>query len=129
MKNRILLIAIIFLVFVSSCGKNTVDIDITPTLIAFVHYNGISISNGECIISSEGYAIEIKTEPEGIGEYIPIEINYIVNGLLYSMSFERDGSQIIPITLKEGLNTAHIVGSELKSEIYYVAQDDFVLVE
>jgi hypothetical protein len=45
------------------------------------------------------------------------------------MTFLKEGAQINPVTLIDGLNTIQIVESGYTSNIYFVKQDDFELVE
>lgn len=125
---RLYSIVIIVLIVILGCSKEEEFTIISPANISFVHEDGSEISINECIRPSGKYAVKIRTTAEGNGKYKVINIDYAVNGSLYSMTFLSEGSQIIPVNLIDGKNTAQIAGSSLTSNIYFVAQGDFELV-
>lgn len=129
MKIKQFGILITLLMVFLSCSKDEEFTIISPTNISFVHEDGSKISINECINPNGKYAVLIETTSKGNGKYKIIVVEYTVNGALYSMTFLKEGAQICPITLAAGQNTAQISGSALTSNIQYIAQGDFELVE
>lgn len=129
MKIKIYIIVFTaFLVF-SGCSKEDKSIIISPSSISFVHEDGTIIATDECINPDGKYAVKIETTSEGSGEYEVIRVDYTINGDLYTMTFLEEGVQINPVTLLDGENTAQIVESGFTSNINFVKQDEFQLVE
>lgn len=116
------------LIMLLGCSKEEEFTIISPADISFVHEDGSDISINECINPSGKYAVKIRTTAEGNGKYKVINVDYTINGTLHSMTFLSEGSQIIPVNLIDGKNTAQVTGSSLTSNIFYVAQGDFELV-
>jgi hypothetical protein len=129
MKIKIYSILITFLMVFLSCSKDEDFRIISPANISFVHENGAEISINECVNPEGKYAVKIETTSQGFGEYKVISVDYTVNGVLKTMTFLKEGAQINPVTLIDGLNTIQIVESGYISNIYFVKQDDFELVE
>jgi hypothetical protein len=129
MKIKIYSILITFLMVFLSCSKDEDFRIISPANISFVHENGAEISINECVNPEGKYAVKIETTSQGAGEYKVISVDYTVNGVLKTMTFLKEGAQINPVTLIDGLNTIQIVESGYISNIYFVKQDDFELVE
>jgi hypothetical protein len=129
MKIKIYSILITFLMVFLSCSKDEDFRIILPANISFVHENGAEISINECVNPEGKYAVKIETTSQGFGEYKVISVDYTVNGVLKTMTFLKEGAQINPVTLIDGLNTIQIVESGYTSNIYFVKQDDFELVE
>ena len=112
-----------------SCSKDEEFTIISPANISFVHENGAEISINECVNPEGKYAVKIETISQGSGKYKVISVDYTVNGVLKTMTFLKEGVQINPVTLIDGMNTIQIVESGFTSNIYFVKQDDFELVE
>jgi hypothetical protein len=129
MRIKTYSILIAFVVVFLSCSKDEDFIIISPVDIRFVHEDGSDIGINECISPNEKYGVKITTNSLGNGKYKVIEINYTINGNVRSMTFLQEGSQIDPVTLIDGMNTVQIVESGYTSNLYYVEQDDFQLVE
>lgn len=129
MKIIIDSILIALLVAFVGCSKEEDFTIISPENISFIHENGTDISINECINPDGKYAVKIETISEGSGKYKVISVDYTVNGVLKTMTFLKEGAQIDPVTLIDGMNTIQIVESGYTSNIYYVKQDDFELVE
>ena len=129
MKIKIYSILITFLVVFLSCSKDEEFTIISPANISFVHENGTDISINECINPDGKYAVKIEVTAQGSGEYKVISVDYTVNGFLKTMTFLKEGVQIDPVILIDGMNTIQIVETGYTSNIYFVKQDDFELVE
>ncbi len=95
--------------------------------ISFVHADGSKISENECISPNTKYGIKIETNFVDINR--PFRVDYSVNGVVYTMTFTTATSQVNPITLANGDNTAQVVGSNYKAILKYIDQGDFQLVE
>jgi hypothetical protein len=129
MKIKMYSILITFVVLFLSCSKDEDFTSISPANITFVHLDGSAIGINECISPNEKYGVKITTTSTGNGKYKVQKVDYTFNGNLRSMTFLQEGSQIDPITLIDGMNTVQIVETGYTSNLYYVAQDDFQLVE
>lgn len=130
MRNIISYTSIMLILILSGCTQENI-ITMSASSIEFVHEDGSTVSQGECINPDENYAILINVDRdiEGFGVFEKTVIEYTVNGYLESMTFSTAGSQKTIVSLKEGTNVASIVGSSLTTEINYIVQGDFVLVE
>ena len=129
MKLKVYTFFLVFLVVFVSCSKDEDFKTISPANISFVHQDGTEISINECINPNGKYAVKIKTTSQGSGKYKVISVDYTVNGFLKTMTFLKEGTQLNPVTLIDGLNTAQIVESGYSSNIYFTAQGEFELVE
>ena len=129
MKTKIYTIFIALLLVFISCSKDEEFITISPANISFVHEDGTDIPINECINPDGKYAVKIETKAEGSGTYKVISVDYTINGVLRTMTFLKEGAQINPITLIDGLNTVQIVESGYTSNLNFVAQSEFELVE
>lgn len=127
-KTYSIFIVLLLLVFLG-CSKDEEFTIISPANISFVHENGTEISIDECINPEGKYAVKIETTAQGSGKYKVISVDYTVNGVLKTMTFLKEGSQINPVTLLDGLNTVQIVESGYTSNLNFVAQGEFQLVE
>ena len=129
MKIKIAIIFITFLLVFVSCSKDEEFTIISPANISFVHENGTELTINECINPEGKYAVKIETTAEGSGKYKVISIDYTINGVLKTMTFLKEGAQVNPVTLLDGLNTVQIVESGYTSNLNFVAQGEFQLVE
>ena len=128
MKIKQYCILIVIVMFFFGCSSDD-DHTPVPPKISFVHADGSKIADNECISPSVKYAIKIEINSIYNKKAKPVRIDYSVNGVLYTMTFSNNGSQINPITLVDGNNMAQIVGSEYKVNLKYIDQGDFKLVE
>jgi len=129
MKIKLYSIVITLVLVFSSCSKKEEFTIISPANISFVHEDGSKIAIDECINPDGKYAVKIETTSKGSGKYKVVRVDYTINGDLYTMTFLKEGAQINPVTLIDGLNTVQIVESGFTSNINFVKQDDFQLVE
>jgi len=128
MKYKLYILSIgLFLIFIS-CSKQEELITIIPNQIAFDHENGTPILPNECINPDTKYAIAITTKGEGSGTFIPIKVNYSINGVPYIMSFSTDGTKFDTIILVDGLNKAEITSSSFKASLNFNAHNEFEIV-
>ncbi|WP_045468830.1 hypothetical protein [Winogradskyella sp. PG-2] len=107
----------------STSNTNT----LSPISIEFVNENGTPIAT-DCLDVNENYAIQIVTEQEGSGSIAVTQIQYTLNGALYSMTFNQIGYQRQPVVLVDGQNIAQLVDTGVTDEIRFIIQDDFELV-
>tara|TARA_R110002049_G_scaffold307628_1_gene508688 strand:+ start:16503 stop:16916 length:414 start_codon:yes stop_codon:yes gene_type:complete len=137
MKTKYYYITIIILCVVLGCSKNddnpapppiTVE-SFDPVSIEFVHEDGTSISSTDCITPDEAYSIQITTTKNSNGTTDVSKIEYTINGALYSMSFSEAGTKRNPIVLVDGRNVAELSSTGTSSEINYIEQGDFELVD
>jgi len=129
MKIKLYSILITVLVLFSGCSKDEEFTTIFPSEISFVKEDGSLLLVGDCINPANRYGVLIKTLDEGQGAFKTTKVEYTVNGVSYSMTFMRSGTQINFVSLVNGLNIAQIVESGYVATINYVLQDDFELVE
>lgn len=120
------ILALVMFLFLG-CSDHEEPINIYPQSISFVHADGSKISESECISPNVKYAIKIETNHVDINR--PFRVDYSVNGVVYTMTFALNISEINPITLVNGTNTAQIIGSNHTTVLNYVDQGDFQLVE
>ncbi|WP_406682779.1 hypothetical protein N1F78_08750 [Seonamhaeicola sp. MEBiC1930] len=128
---------IVILCIVFGCSKNdddpvpppvTVE-SFDPVSIEFVHEDGTSISSTDCITPDEAYAIQITTTKNSNGTTDVSKIEYTINGALHSMSFSEAGTKRNPIVLVDGNNKAELTITATSDEIYFVSQDDFIMLK
>jgi len=100
-----------------------------PISITFVYEDGSSIQSDDCISPDLNYAIQIETTKNNEGNKNVSQIEYTINGALYSMSFSQAGIKRNPIVLVNGKNIAELVYTAVSVELNYTAQDDFELVD
>jgi len=100
-----------------------------PISITFVYEDGSSIQSDDCISPDLNYAIQIETTKNNEGNTNVSQIEYTINGALYSMSFSQAGIKRNPIVLVNGKNIAELVSTAVSVELNYTAQDDFELVD
>ena len=129
MKIKTYSILILLLMVLLSCSKDEDFKIISPANISFVHIDGSQIGINECINPNESYGVMIRTTSSGSGKYKVIKVDYTFNGVLRTMTFLLEGTQINPVTLIDGMNTVQIVESGYSSNLYYAEQDPFELVE
>lgn len=108
------------------CSENE-EIAIHPRSISFVYADGSQISENECIDPNAKYGIKIQTSFADINR--PFRVDYSVNGVVYTMTFTNKITQINPVTLSNGSNSAQIIGTNYKATLKYIDQGDFELVE
>ena len=139
-KSRFIVIAFIILVLGCSSDDDSGATTITPpppevissfdpVSIKFIYEDGSIIEEGECIEPNLAYAIQIETVKNPAGNTTVSQVEYTINGALYSMSFSQAGTKRNPISLADGNNIAQLVTTAISSEIRFVVQDDFTLVE
>lgn len=100
-----------------------------PVSIKFVYEDGSAVQTADCLSPDAIYAIEIEATKNNSGNTKISIIEYTINGVLYSMSFSEAGIKRNPIVLADGKNIAELVSTANNTEITYVVQDDFELVE
>ncbi len=137
MQTKYYYITIIILCFVLGCSKNddnpapppvTVE-SFDPVSIEFVHEDGTGITANDCITPEEAYAIQITTTKNNNGNTAVSKIEYTINGAIYSMSFTAAGTKRNPIVLVDGRNVAELSSTGTSSEVNYIEQGDFELVD
>lgn len=127
MKIKQYSILILVMIAFFGCSDHEDEITIVPQSISFVHGNGSKIAQNECISPNVKYAIKIETNYVDVNR--PFTVDYSVNGVVYKMTFTVGTSQINPVTLTNGDNSAQIIGSNFKTVLKYIDQGDFELVE
>lgn len=127
MKLKIYYILILLPILFNGCNKEFTTI--SPVSISFVHADGTTILEGECIKPDIDYAILVETITSGVGETKMLRVDYTFNGDLKTMTFLNGEKQLNPVKLINGMNTAQIVGSDKTSHIVFIEQGDFELVE
>jgi len=135
MKTINYYITVMGLFLIMGCSKNDEDVEIfstvesfEPTSIEFVHEDGTSISDNECIMPQKSYAIQIKAVKKNNGNTKVSKVEYTINGVLHSMSFSEAGTKRTPIILVNGENIAELSATTLSDKVKFVEQDDFQLV-
>ena len=135
MKTINYYITVMVLFLIMGCSKNDEDVEIfstvesfEPTSIEFVHEDGTSISDNECITPQKSYAIQIKAVKKNNGNTKVSKVEYTINGVLHSMSFSEAGTKRTPIILVNGENIAELSATTLSDKVKFVEQDDFQLV-
>ena len=130
-------ITICMLMLFLGCSKNDDDggtqsetiESYQPVAIEFVREDGSSISSTDCITPDETYAIQVTTTENSKGNTTVSKIEYTINGAVFSMSFTEAGAKRNPITFVAGKNIAEIVKTANSTELSFISQDDFELVE
>ncbi|WP_299438652.1 hypothetical protein [uncultured Aquimarina sp.] len=124
-------VIVLFILFSNCSNDDAVSITtIEPTSINFIKEDGSILTLFDCINPNETYAVEIRVKGEGAGEVQNTVIEYTINGLAYSMTFDRVETQSNQITLIEGENVAQLVNTVFLAKISYVkAPSEFELVE
>ncbi|MEX1383048.1 hypothetical protein, partial [Lutibacter sp.] len=79
--------------------------------ISFVFADGSEISAGECLDLNYNYAVKIETVKQGTGDLETTEIEYTINGVVYSTTFTEITTKILPVTLSDGENVAQLIAS------------------
>ncbi|WP_298545984.1 hypothetical protein [uncultured Aquimarina sp.] len=127
-KLYITIIAIMILFY--NCSNDDSSFStVVPLAISFIHENGDLISENDCVNPNEKYSVMIKVNTLGSGSFIPTEVPYTINGVLYNMTFISGDDQINPIDLVEGENIVQLAESGITSKVSVITQDDFELVE
>lgn len=129
MKQKLYSVLIAFIIVLASCSKEDEFKTIAPTSIAFVHADGSALELNECINPNTNYAVLIKTNASGNGNFKSTKVEYTLNGVPHIMSFVRDGEQYNAIKLIGGTNTAEILGTQYKAYLYFNTNANFELVE
>jgi hypothetical protein len=113
----------------SSCSSSNEDnfMTITPS-IAFVHEDGSPVAQNECINPTTNYALLIKANANGKGNFKATTIEYTLNGTPNVITFYDDKQQLIGIKLNAGYNIAEIVKSDYKAILYFNSHENFELV-
>ncbi|WP_152975537.1 hypothetical protein [Lacinutrix himadriensis] len=133
MKSKFICVIVCsFFMIATSCssdddGGGGADASLIPISIQFVNENGTPITS-DCLDINENYAVQIETEMAGSGAIAATQIQYTLNGILYSMTFNQIGVQRQPVVLADGQNIAQLVTIGVADEIRFVIQDDFELV-
>ncbi|MDB9859345.1 hypothetical protein OAC43_01405 [Flavobacteriaceae bacterium] len=94
-----------------------------------MYEDGTSIESGACISPDLSYAIQIVTTKNNEGNTQVSQVEYTINGAVFSMSFTEAGAKRNPITFVAGKNIAEIVKTANSTELSFISQDDFELVE
>jgi hypothetical protein len=128
MKYLIFCLCISLITTFSSCSKEESFKTITPESIAFVHEDGSPIAQNECINPSTNYALLIKTNSNGKGDFIATKILYTFNGVVSYITFSSDGQQLKGVKLIDGNNSAEIVDSDYKASLHFNSHENFELV-
>ncbi len=102
-----------------------VESAIVPVNIRFVYANGNAINSNDCVSDSDEIAIEITTELQNSGELIPTQVNYTINGFLFSMTFSNASTQRNPIDLFDGNNIAQLSTTGQSTQLRFIQQDEF----
>jgi hypothetical protein len=124
------IILILTLFACSKDGDNIIPIEsFDPISISFVYQDGTAIEPGDCLSPDVKYAIQIETIKNTAGNTQVSQVEYTVNDTLFSLSFSQAGIKRNPITFVDGKNIAELVTTVLSTELYYIGQDDFELVE
>lgn len=104
-----------------------VNASLQPISIQFVNENGSPITS-DCLDLNENYAIQIETEMASSGPITATQIQYTLNGILYSMTFNAIGVKRQVVELADGQNIAQLATTGVTDEIRFVIQDEFELV-
>ena len=112
----------------SPIADNKVVESFDPISISFVHEDGTSILSDECITPNSEYAVQIETTKNSQGNTQISKVEYTINGNLFSMSFSQAGIKRNPISLVKGRNIAELVTKAISTEMLYIVQGDFQLV-
>ena len=141
MKTRFYYIIFTFILLIISCSKSDDSNDTTtpvieskviesfdPISISFMHEDGTSISSDDCINPNIAYAIQIEATKNSQGNTQISKVDYTINGALFSMSFSQAGIKSNPISLVNGKNIAELVTTAISTEVTYIVQGDFQLV-
>ncbi|MFB9076323.1 hypothetical protein ACFFLS_19370 [Flavobacterium procerum] len=126
MKNKQYYILILVMFVFLGCSEHE-ETEIYVQNISFVHADGSKIAENECINPNVKYGIKVETNFVDVNR--PFRVDYSVNGVVYTMTFTINTSQVNPITLTNGENAAQIIGTNYKATLKYVEQGDFELVE
>ena len=97
--------------YITSVNIMFCNAKIIANKIGFVFADGSEIPEGECLDLSSSYAVKIETEKEGTGDLESTEIEYTLNGVVYSTTFTEITSKLLPVTLSEGENIAQLIAS------------------
>jgi hypothetical protein len=137
MKSKFLYVIVCsFFMMAGSCssdddggggGDGGENVSLRPISIEFVNENGTVITSS-CLDVNENYAVQIETEMVGTDVITATQVQYTLNGILYSMTFNDIGTQSQPVELVDGQNIAQLVTTGDMDEIRLVIQDDFELV-
>ena len=135
MKSKfIYLLVCSFFGIATSCSNDDGDSDggslnasLQPISIQFVNENGSPITS-DCLDINENYAIQIETEMASSGPITATQIQYTLNGILYSMTFNAIGVKRQVVELADGQNIAQLATTGEADEIRFVVQDEFELV-
>lgn len=135
MKSKfIYLVVCSFFMLSTSCssdddggGGGSANASLKAISIQFVNVNGTPIIS-DCLDVNDNYAIQIETEMEGSGAIAATQIQYTLNGVLYSMTFNQIGMQRQPVELADGQNITQLVVTGVTDEIRFVIQGNFELV-
>ena len=100
-----------------------------PISISFVYEDGTAIEAGACLSPGLAYAVEIETTKNNEGNTQVSQVEYTINGALFSVSFSEAGKKRNPIVFMDGRNIAELVKTAVASEVSFIAQDDFEFVE
>lgn len=129
MKYLSFSLLIMLSVVIPSCSTEQRFKTISPKSILFVHEDGTPLLQDECINPNTNYALLIKTTSDGDGIFRVTKIEYTLNGVPYVMSFSSDGEQLNKIKLIDGDNKAEILGSSVKTYLYFNSHENFELVK
>ncbi|PCH77555.1 MAG: hypothetical protein COB98_03115 [Flavobacteriaceae bacterium] len=97
------------------------------TEMSFVYIDGTEILANDCIDSADGYAISIEVDSDN-NSFNELNVKYMVNGVSYTMRFDKTGKKLQAIQLQKGNNFAKIVKYDFTDYVNFKQQGEFVLV-
>ncbi len=130
MKIQYIYIGILISFLLLSCSKDedTPVAFLKASTIAFVNQDGSAIATDQCVDPSLGYAVGITAKKEDGTDAKETKIQFVINGVINSIIFEKEGYQWVNLRLKEGLNNVQIMNNEYIATMTIPVQDDFELV-
>ncbi|WP_114752469.1 hypothetical protein [Pleomorphovibrio marinus] len=129
MEKRILFLFIsCYQLLLVGCGRED-EIFIEALGVDFAYRSGEVITEGDCIDPQRNFAVLVHTTMGNFGTLNPQEFDVIINEILYNITFNGEGTKLIPIELKEGENKAKIAGTDHEAIIYKSKPGEFELVE
>ena len=130
MKLKYYTIFILLFTAFTACKKDEPKLaKLSDSNVSFVHEDGTALAIDECIKPETKYAVSITVKFEDADDIEPYKLDYTFNGVSYSMTFDKEGTQTIKITLAKGINTVKVAASNAEANLVLTAHDDFELVE
>ena len=116
---------VVLICCIVSCGEHMDLKTINDFSLRFVNVDGTEIVDNECIVPEGKYAIAIKGYKNVLEEGV---LNYSINGVVYKTKFMIDETQLIPIILKDGVNTVRLLEVNISANLYFPIRGEFKLV-